>query len=121
MSDEDEKLNWNIELNFDLQRAKPETRSALPPKPRIAPKDLVQQKFPRIAEKIALLWGSLELHKYFEQTLFADRQRQGFPFDVMEAMGELHDEHQRILMQKGLLRRDVWDLQFGGPPKMPSR
>jgi len=111
MSDEPE-IDWNIQLNFDAPVVKKEP-DLPPPPPKIAPRDLLKQKFPRILDRINLLWGSVELHNYFRETLFNNREkRQGFPPDVMAALGQLNSEHQQLLARNGIIRLDVWDMQF---------
>ncbi len=111
MSDKS-KIDWNIELNFDTPA--PKVEPPPPPKPKLPPRDILKEKFPRILEKVTALWGSIALHRYFQETLLTDRSgRQGFPPDVMEALSQLHNEHQRLLMREGLIRMDVWDMQFG--------
>jgi len=113
MQDESE-IDWNIELNFDLATAKP-APAAPPPPPKKPAREVLQEKFPRIMDKIELLWGSLALHQYLQETLLTDRaNRQGFPPDVMEALGQINNEHQRALHNAGLLRQDVWDMQMRG-------
>jgi hypothetical protein len=102
-------LNWNIELNFSLHEVKPE-ESVQPPK--IPPRKIIGEKYPKILTRIELLWGSLELHKYLEETLFTDRtNRQGFPVDVLRALAEIHVEHSQVLKEKKVISEDVWDLQ----------
>ncbi len=109
---ENSDINWDIELDFELPAPKPKVE-APPPPPKIPPREVLKHKFPRILEKIELLWGTLELHHYFEQTQFMDREkRQGFPDDVIDALGQLNNEHQDLLMRTGLLRMDVFDMQF---------
>ncbi len=113
MSDEEEKIDWNIKLDFEIHKPKIEPPID-PPKPKVPPRDILKDRFPRILDKINLLWGSKELHQYFQDTVFMDRdKRQGFPPEVMDALGQLHNEHQRVLMRKGLIRMDVWDMQLG--------
>lgn len=110
MQEEEEKpqLNWDIQLNFD-NREIPKVEAPLPPK--IPPRKVIGEKFPKILTRIELLWGSLELHNYLEHTLFTDRtNRQGFPVDVLRALGEIHTEHVRVLKQKNLISVDVWDV-----------
>ena len=78
---------------------------------KIPPRQIIGEKFPKILERIELLWCSLELHRYLEQTLFTDRSnRQGFPKEVMQALGEIHIEHTRILKLKKIITEDVWDV-----------
>ncbi|MBI5007276.1 MAG: hypothetical protein HZB95_09145 [Nitrosomonadales bacterium] len=106
---DDQPLNWNIELNFNLHEAKPEE---VAPPPKIPPREIIGDKYPKILTRIEMLWCSLELHKYLEETLFTDRSnRQGFPQDVMKALGEIHAEHTRVLKEKKLISDDVWDMQ----------
>jgi hypothetical protein len=109
--DKPTKVNWDIKLNFELPKV--EEKLPPPPPPKIPPRHILKEKFPRILERIELLWGSKELHNYFEHTLFTDRSnRQGFPEDVMVALGELHNEHFKLLKLKKVLSEDVWDLLF---------
>lgn len=109
---EERKISWEFELHFDLPKVNQE--SPPPPPPKIPPRILLKKKFPHILERVELLWGSLELHKYLQQTLFTERSnRQGFPQDVMQALGEIHIEHTKFLKLKKMVFDDVWDLQFG--------
>lgn len=115
MPDEPEKeqqdVNWNIELNFDIPVAK--KQEAAPPPPKADPRVVLKQKFPRILNKIESLWGTMELHRYFQQTQFMDRDgRQGFPPEVVDALGQLNAEHEKLLLTSGILKADVWDMQF---------
>jgi hypothetical protein len=49
-----------------------------------------EEKFPRIVEKIGVLWGSPQMAKYFTELLFDDRGgRQGFPPDIMTELFRL--------------------------------
>lgn len=108
------KIDWNIELNFESPTTETEP-SPPPPKPKAPPREILKEKYPRILDKINLLWGTTNLHKYFEETLFTDRdKRQGFPPEVMDALGKIHGEHQQLLMRNGIIRLDVWDMQFSG-------
>jgi hypothetical protein len=102
------QLNWDIELNFDNLNV---TKQEAPLRPKIPPRKIIGEKFPKILTRIELLWGSLELHNYLEHTLFTDRSnRQGFPVDVLRALGEIHTEHTLVLKQKKMLAVDVWDI-----------
>ncbi len=106
------KIDWNIELNFETPVAEVAPPPP-PPKPKVPPREVLKDKFPRILDKVTSQWGSMALHKYFQETLTTDRAgRQGFPPEVMEALSQLHSEHQRVLMKTGLIRMDVWDMQF---------
>ncbi len=110
---EEPKIDWNIELNFDALVPKVAPPPP-PPPPKLPPRDVLGQKFPRILDKITSSWGTVALHRYFQDILTTDRSdRQGFPPDVMDALSQLHHEHQRLLMKQGLIRVDVWDMQFG--------
>ena len=101
-------LNWDIQLNFEHLEARREEPVAVT---KVPPRQIIGEKFPKILERIELLWCSLELHRYLEQTLFTDRSnRQGFPKDVMQALGEIHVEHTRILKLKKMISEDVWDI-----------
>lgn len=105
-------LDWNIELNFNLHETQPVPEEPVVQAPKIPPRQILGERFPKILTRIEILWGSPELHKYLEETLFTDRSnRQGFPLEVMKALGEIHAEHMQLLKQKKLIGEDVWDLQ----------
>ena len=107
----DSKISWDFKLNFDVPVVKAAPSAPRPPK--IIPRELLKVKFPRIFAKVELLWGTIDLHKYFEETLYTDRSnRQGFPQEVMQALGELNNEHRRLLVSRKMISEDVWDMQF---------
>ncbi len=101
-------LNWDIQLNFD----DPEIVEEAPVQAeKIPPRKVLGEKFPKILERIDLLWGSLELHNYLEQIIFTDRSnREGFSNDVMQALTEIHVEHKRILKLNKVINEDIWDV-----------
>lgn len=61
------------------------------------PTQLVQQ-FPRIAARIAELWGKPELDRYFEKDLLTTQrsQRQGFPDEVAKELFRLSNFHSSL-------------------------
>jgi hypothetical protein len=98
---------WDFKLDFDLPLTRVESA---PPPPKIPPRQVLQDRFPRILNRIEILWGSRELHQYLEQTLFSDRPaRQGFPLDVMQALAEIHHEHTLYLKSRKILTDSAWD------------
>lgn len=108
----DSRISWDFKLNFEVPVV--QAVPLPPPPPVIPPRVLLKSKFPRIHERVEVLWGTLELHKYLEQTLFTDRSgRQGFPKDVMHALGQIHGEHRKILKANKMVFDDVWDIQVG--------
>ena len=53
-----------------------------------------EAKYPRIAEKIAMLWGTVGMSRYFNEILFDDRgDREGFPSEVMLELFALSNYH----------------------------
>ena len=108
----DSEVDWDIKLDFDIPLPQIE-HAQQPVKPRIPPRELLKQKFPRIMTSVEMLWGSIELHQYFHKLLYSDREnRQGFPTEVMEALGELYAEHEAVLKQRNMLTSDLWDTYF---------
>lgn len=109
---DNDNTDWNIKLNFDLP---PVGGPKLPPPSpkKIPARHLLAERFPRIMKNIDAMWGSKQLHIYFEETLYTERSgRSGFPPEVMLAIGELHTEHQILLKRNRILKTDVWDLNF---------
>ena len=83
-----------------------------------------EEKFPRIVEKIAVLWGSPQLAKYFSELLFDDRGgREGFPPDIMIELFRLSNFHEstkpaRTAMDAAWENNDMTRLdRFGGMTK----
>lgn len=70
---------------------------ALPP--GIAPDfSLIQQQYPKVGEKIAMMWGTLGLQDYFSKTIFDERGgRQGFPMPIVSALMRLNEYHSTLV------------------------
>lgn len=59
---------------------------------------LVREQFPKIAEKITALWGSVVLQEYLNKTIFDERGgRQGFPLPVVSALMRIFDYHGTLM------------------------
>ena len=53
------------------------------------------EKYPRIAERISILWGTVGMERYFKEILFDERgDREGFPPDVMAELFALYNYHE---------------------------
>jgi len=60
---------------------------------------VIREKFPRIGNKIALLWGSAELQKFLNELIFDARgDRQGFPPATAEVLLRIHRYHGNLLV-----------------------
>jgi hypothetical protein len=77
--------------------------------PGIAPDLLlVQHQFPKVAEKIVLMWGTPALQDYFSKTIFDERGgRQGFPLPIVSAMMRLSEYHSTLIPVERTV--DAWD------------
>ncbi len=73
--------------------------------------DIIEKKFPRIANMIRIFWGTAEGKEYLE-SLIVDRRggRTGFPLEVMLALMELESEY-KVLPGSGKLppKKDAWE------------
>jgi hypothetical protein len=70
-------------------------RKPVAPPPRPSPMEVVAAGYPRIAERIAKLWGTAECDRYLAELLIDCRgNRQGFPPPVVSALLALSEEHQ---------------------------
>lgn len=76
--------------------------------PSIAPDfSLIQERFPKIGEKITLMWGSVALQEYLNKTIFDERGgRQGFPMPVVSALMRLHEYHGTLMPE--VKAADAW-------------
>jgi hypothetical protein len=61
---------------------------------------LVREHYPKIGERILLLWGSAELQKYLNDLIFDERgDRAGFPTPIAVAIMRLLKEHGKLVSE----------------------
>jgi hypothetical protein len=79
--------------------------------PDIAPDfTLIQQQFPKIGEKMSLMWGSVVLQDYLSKTIFDERGgRQGFPMPIVSALMRLYEYHSKLIPDVSGKNQDTWD------------
>lgn len=66
------------------------------------PESLLEQKFPHIAQKLSLLWGSDACAHYIGNLAIIDRgDRHGFPVDVLEDLMMLSEINAMLTEQSG--------------------
>ncbi|MBU0622541.1 MAG: hypothetical protein KJ795_11920 [Gammaproteobacteria bacterium] len=69
---------------------------------------LIYDKFPKVGAKISVMWGSVELQKYLNTTIFDDRGgRQGFPQPVISALMRISKYHETLIPEAN--QGDVWN------------
>ena len=62
---------------------------------------VLESRYPHIAAKVIVQWGSRQLNNYLHGLLMDDRgDRQGFPFDAMQEIQFLLDLHQSYFQEK---------------------
>jgi hypothetical protein len=58
---------------------------------------IIWEQFPRIGEKISMMWGYVELQNYLSTIIVDERGgRQGFPKPVLAALMEIHTRHVKM-------------------------
>lgn len=68
---------------------------------------LIQEKFPRIGNRIGLMWGSVELQKFLNDLIFDARgDRQGFPPATAEVLLRIHRYHGKLVPEDD---KHVWN------------
>jgi hypothetical protein len=56
-----------------------------------------EEKYPRIVDKIEILWGTIGMDRYFKELLFDERgDRAGFPPDVMAELFALNNYNESM-------------------------
>ena len=71
---------------------------------------LIKEKFPKIAEQIALKWGTIGMQDYLSKIIFDERGgRQGFPMAVVSALMQLHEYHSTLIPQVARTPEQVWE------------
>jgi hypothetical protein len=93
-----------------IKIATPKTPGApvLPPD-LAADYSLIQTQFPKIGEKITLMWSSVALQEYLSKTIFDERGgRQGFPLPIVSALMRLSEYH-GTLLPESQGNSDTWD------------
>lgn len=84
-----------------------------PPPPEFPPAiaaqiKLVYTQYPNVGAKILVMWGSAELQKYLNTTIFDDRGgRHGFPQPVVSALMQIYRYHETLIPKSE--DRDIWD------------
>lgn len=59
---------------------------------------IIWEQFPRIGEKISLMWGYVELQKCLSNIILDDRgDRDGFPQPVLDALMKIHRRHAEMV------------------------
>lgn len=70
--------------------------------------ELIQGQFPKVGDKIALMWGTVGLQDYLTKIIFDERGgRQGFPKPVISALMQLHEYHDTLIPK--LDSKDTWE------------
>lgn len=68
---------------------------------------LILEQFPRIGNRILLLWGTVELQNYLHTLIIDERgDRQGFPPPVIEAILQIYKDHEKLIPDDD---KDTWD------------
>lgn len=68
-----------------------------------------EAKYPRIVEKISMLWGTVGMSRYFTEILFDDRgDREGFPSEVMMEIFALSSHHESTRPSRSALE-SAWE------------
>ena len=72
---------------------------------------VIDQAFPRIGGNIKLYWGQGQFAPYMNELLRSTRggRRRGFPSDVLTALGNLFDQHNKAYPPL-LANADVWGM-----------
>ena len=61
---------------------------------------IIREQFPRIGEKISLMWGYVELQKHLSSIILDERgNRDGFPKPVLDALVEIHRRHAKMVQE----------------------
>ena len=59
---------------------------------------IIWEQYPRIGEKISVMWGYVELQNYLGTIILDERGgRKGFPESVLAALMEVHKRHSRMI------------------------
>lgn len=69
----------------------------------------IKELYPNISNKIAALWGTVQLHKFLNQVIIDDRgNRQGFPQPIISALMRVFQNHSKVVPH-ALPPDDTWD------------
>jgi hypothetical protein len=86
----------------------------VPPAPILPPDialdfSLVQKQFPKIGEKMSLMWGTVVLQDYLNKIIFDERGgRQGFPMPIVSALMRLYEYHSKLIPDVASNNQDTW-------------
>lgn len=71
----------------------------------------VEEHYPHVLEKISLMWGTMEMERFFEDLLLTQRSgRQGFSNEAFSEILELIEVYRKVGLMKQPAKRegDVW-------------
>ena len=58
----------------------------------------IQQHYPKIGDKISLMWGSAGLQNYLNKIIIDERGgREGFPMHVLSALIRIYEHHSTLI------------------------
>ena len=84
-----------------------------PPAPTELPSEVqsevtvIRNHYPKIGERIALMWGSAELQKYLNNLVYDERgDREGFPRPIANAIMRVLREHGKLVLEE---ERNPWN------------
>ncbi len=91
-------LTLNL-TNMDIKISVPQARSKIVMPKGFPPHlSVIWEKYPRIGEKITLMWGYVELQEYLGTLIFDERGgRDGFAKPVLAALVEIQRRHAQVL------------------------
>lgn len=90
-----------MEIKISVPKAPPPAL-AMPPgfPPHLS---IIWEQYPRIGEKISMMWGYVELQKYLSTIILDERGgRLGFPKPVLAALLEIHTRHAKIVPEDNI-------------------
>ncbi|HTN94214.1 MAG TPA: hypothetical protein VMJ33_06525 [Gallionella sp.] len=88
-----------MDIKISVPKAPPPAIAMPPELP--AHLSIVWEQFPRIGEKISLMWGYIELQEYLSTIILDQRGgRLGFPKPVLAALLEIHRRHAKVLPEE---------------------
>lgn len=107
MLEERETASRALSTTQDQWKSNPARIAARQPSDGL-PESTIEQQFPRIAQKLALVWASEACAVYLTSLIVNEREaRQGFPPEVLDDLLMLHSMNDMIL--RGLKARSAFN------------
>jgi hypothetical protein len=103
------QMKGNVIMEIKISVPKAPSPPVLPPTDVPPHASIIWEQFPRVGERITLMWGSVELQKYLNNIIIDERgDRHGFPAPVLSALLQIYKRHAKMVPEEKT--ENIWNI-----------